>query len=455
MRSLFVRFFLSFWLIIGVTISMAAIGGFWYAERMRDAIEYFELGFEESMLEASQALETDGREGLVNWLEEFPQSYAVSVFVVDEDGRDLLDRKLPYGVQRTFRVHQRHDHHRRRDNSEPRNLRRYRPLPQLVAANGDTFTFIVSPSRIHYPLWANTDTRILLLILALIISGLVSYALGKAISRPVQKLRDATVALADGKLSVRVADSVGKRSDELGLLGRDFNTMAEKLQSAVEQQTELSRNISHELRSPLARMRVAVELARRHAGELAEFDRLNLEAERLDDLIGQILSYTRLDSGDSRETTEIDLADVVSEVAENVNFECKADGIDGVSVSASISNVPKFRGHREALVSAIENVARNAVYQSPANSIVNISLARTGDQTSIEIRDIGAGVDESELSKIFEPFYRSRQSVASEKRRGTGLGLAIAARAVHMNRGEIVALNHSEGGLLVRISLPI
>lgn len=457
MRSLFVRFFLSFWLIIGITISAAAVGGFWYAERIRDAIETFEIGFEDSMLEASEALESAGREGLTNWLKEFPQSYAVSIFVLDDRGQDLLDRELPYRVKRTFRIHQEHNHNRRRDNNEPRNLRRYRPLSQLVAANGDTYTFIVSPSRMHYPLWANADGRILLLVLALFISGLVSYALGKAISRPVRELRAATVALANGELGVRVADSIGKRRDELGLLGRDFDSMAEKLQSSVERQTELSRNISHELRSPLARMRVAVELAKRQAGELAEFDRLNREAERLDDLIGQILSYTRLESGsgNNKDATSMDLADVISEVAENVNFECKADGIDGVSVTTTFGNVSKFVGHREALVSAIENIVRNAVYQSPANSTVTIALAQEGNRASIEIRDFGPGVDEAELAKIFEPFYRSRQARAMESRQGSGLGLAIAARAVHMNRGEIVALNHSDGGLLVRILLPV
>lgn len=455
MRSLFVRFFLSFWLIIGITISAAAISGFWYAERIRDSIETFELGFDDSMLEASRALESGGRDGLTRWLEEFPQSYAVSIFVLDKDGQDLLGRELPYGVKRTFRAHQEHNHHRRRDNNEPRNLRRFRPLSQLVAANGDAYTFIVSPSRMHYPLWENADARILLLVLAILISGLVSYALGKAIARPVRELRAATVALADGDLTARVADSIGKRRDELGLLGRDFDSMAEKLQSSVERQTELSRNISHELRSPLARMRVAVELARRQAGELAEFDRLNIEAERLDDLIGQILSYTRLDSGYTRETTSIDLADVISEVAENVNFECKADGIDGISVSTTIGNVPKFTGHREALISAIENIVRNAVYQSPANSTVDIALARAGNHASIEIRDFGPGVAEDELPKIFEPFYRSRHSIAAERRQGTGLGLAIAARAVHMNQGTIDALNHGDGGLVVRIQLPL
>ena len=133
MRSLFVRFFLSFWLIIGITIGTAAIGGFWYSERMREAIESFELG--DSMLEASQALESDGRDGLLQWLTDFPRSAGVSIFILDERGRDILQRRPPYGVMRIFRRHREHFREHRHDSDEPRNLRRARPLPQLIAAN--------------------------------------------------------------------------------------------------------------------------------------------------------------------------------------------------------------------------------------------------------------------------------------------------------------------------------
>ena len=457
MRSLFVRFFLSFWLIIGITIGTAAIGGFWYSERMREAIESFELG--DSMLEASQALESDGRDGLLQWLTDFPRSAGVSIFILDERGRDILQRRPPYGVMRIFRRHREHFREHRHDSDEPRNLRRARPLPQLIAANGDTYTFVVAPSHLPSAIWASADARLLLLILALIISGLVSTALAKAISRPVQKLRDATIALSDGDLDVRVADSIGRRRDELGMLGRDFDAMAEKLQTAVLQQTELSRNISHELRSPLARIRVAIELAKRQAGELGEFERLEREAERLDNLIGQILSYTRLESGSVRDTTTVDLADVISEVAENVNFECRADGIEGVKVTTGPIAAIELNGHRDALVSAIENTVRNAVHHSPPEGEVSITLARSDDDAVIEIRDQGPGVDDGDLNNLFEPFFRTRQSAESEKNDGTGLGLAIAARAVQLNGGAISASNHrvagSVNGLIIKIVLPV
>lgn len=453
MKSLFVRFFLSFWLIIGITIGAAAIGGFWYAERMRDAIDNFELG--DSMLDASAALDTNGRAGLAGWLSDFPQSRAITIFVLDERGHDILERRIPPGISRMFRRYRQHNHNYRHDRDGPSNLRRARPLPQLVTASGDTYTFFVVPSRVPEAILGSADARVLLLIFALLASGLVSYALASAISRPVRKLRDATVALADGDLNVRVADSIGQRRDEVGMLGREFDSMAEKLQRAALQQAELSRNISHELRSPLARMRVAVELAKRQAGELAEFDRLDVETERLDSLIGQILSYTRLDVAPHQDPVPVKVDDLISEVVENVNYECKAEGIAGVSVAFDIVATPTVFGHSGALVSAIENILRNAVRHSPPNSDVTISLDQKGDEAIISIADHGPGVDEDDLAKLFEPFFRTRKSAESERDHGTGLGLAIAERAVRMNGGRIDARNGVDGGLLVRIFLPI
>jgi len=453
MKSLFVRFFLAFWLIIGITIGAAAIGGFWYAERMRDAIDNFEIG--DSMLDASAALDAGGREGLADWLKDFPQSRAITIFVLDERGHDILERRIPTGISRMFRRHRQHFEDFRHNRDEPINLRRARPLPQLVSVSGDTYTFFAMPSRVPDAILGRADARLLLLMFALLASGLMSYALASAISRPVRKLRDATVALADGDLNVRVADAIGERRDEVGMLGREFDSMAEKLQRAAQQQTELSRNISHELRSPLARMRVAVELAKRKAGKLPEFDRLDVEAERLDSLIGQILSYTKLDVTPHQDAEIVRLDGLISDVVENVNYECKAEGIVGVSVTFDTVAIAMMRGHPGALVSAIENILRNAVRHSPPNSEVTIRLSQEDNEATIEVADQGCGVDQDDLPRLFEPFFRTRKSAESERDHGTGLGLAIAARAVRMNGGRIEAQNNLAGGLIVRIYLPI
>ncbi|MGI9203633.1 MAG: HAMP domain-containing sensor histidine kinase [Woeseiaceae bacterium] len=452
MHSLFLRFFLSFWLIIGIIIGAAATGGFWYAEKVQEAIEHFEL--DDRLLAASSALESGGRAGLTKWLRDFPETRGITLYVIDDQGNDLLDRPLSTRISGTVRRHREFQRSRPSGRDDPRNLRRSRHLPQLIAANGNSFTFFVSTSRIRDAIWGATDVRLLLLIFALLVSGAVSYALASAIARPVRKLRSATVTLADGDLDVRVANSIGNRRDELGMLGRDFDTMATNLQRAAQQQTELSRNISHELRSPLARMRVAVELARRKAGELSEFARLDDEAERLDELIGQILSYTKLDALPQKGNVKIDVAEVVAEVAENVNFECRSDSARGVSVHTSASSAISIPGHYEVLVSAVENVVRNAVRHSAPGSQVTISVDAETHNVRIEICDAGPGVQPEEIPRLFEPFFRTRESAEADGNGGTGLGLAIARRAVELHNGEITARNREEGGLCVVIKLP-
>ena len=451
MHSLFLRFFLSFWLIIGITIGAAATSGFWYAERVQDAIDHFEL--EDPLLAGSSALETGGRTGLTNWLRSYPATRGITLYVIDDDGKDILDRPLSGRISGAVRRHQEFQRSRSPGRNDPRNVRRSRHLPQLVGANGDTFTFFVSTSRIREAIWGATDVRLLLLTFALLVSGAVSYALASAISRPVRQLRSATVTLADGDLDVRLANTIGNRRDELGMLGRDFDTMATKLQRAARQQTELSRNISHELRSPLARMRVAVELARGKAGELSEFSRLDDEAERLDGLIGQILSYTRLDS--TAKPAPLDLEDVVQEVVENVNYECRADGMDGVDVQSKIDASPTNSRDRGAIASADENVLRNAVRHSPPQQAVTLTLRQSGNEAVIDILDQGPGVDDAALGHLFDAFYRTRRSVEDLEDRGTGLGLAIAKRALNSNDGSIAASNAADGGLLVTLRLPL
>ena len=450
MRSLFLRFFISFWVLIGIIVGGAAISGFLYAERLQATIEDFEVG--ESMLEASAILASGGREALVGWMRELPRDDGVIVFIVDADGRDIAGRDVPFAVERYFQRHQARLHTDRVGEVDQRSHRRYRRLPHLTAPNGDVLTMLVTPARSRNSFMNWPNAQYWLLAFALLASGFVSYALAATFSRPVHKLRDATVALADGNLDVRVGDALGKRRDELGMLGRDFDAMAEKLQRAAEQQTELSRNISHELRSPLARMRVALELARRKSGELKELDRLEMDAERLDSLIGQILSYTRLDSDLSTSGEPVDLHDLLSEVIENVEFEYGNPG--RISIAALPEPGTVVHGRRGALISAFENVLRNAMRHGAEAGTVSIDTTVNADNLAITIADDGAGVAEEDLPRLFEPFFRTKASAESGANSGTGLGLAIAERAITLHDGRIEAMNGESGGLVVRITLP-
>jgi signal transduction histidine kinase len=450
MRSLLIRIFVSFWLIIGITIGVAAVAGFYYAERVRSEMDSFE--FDDTILEASAALASDGRQGLAAWLRQAPASRNVTIYIIDANGRDILGRELPRYLEQ--KLHRHETHMPRRTHSDPANLRRARPLSQLVSRDGETYTVLLSRPHHAHGYWEGAPGGSLLLILALIVSGVVSYLLARAISKPVRQLRHATVSLAGGNMNSRVASSVGKRRDEFGMLARDFDAMAEKLQHAAAQQTELSRNISHELRSPLARLRVAMELAKRKTGELPEFDRIDDETERLDRLIGQILSYTRMESGSQSKPASIDIGDLVQEVVENVNFECRAEGYERVSVETRLEASPMVTGYADALTSAIENIVRNAVRHSPPNQKVTVRVAEEpGDIAIVEVADDGEGVAADELPHLFQPFFRTRSATADSRKRGTGLGLAIAERAVKLNGGSVSARNRESGGLIVTIRL--
>jgi signal transduction histidine kinase len=451
MRSLFLKFLVSFWLVIGLIIGAAAIGGFLYAEQLQRTIEDFEIGG--SMQVASAALENGGRKGLEEWRDSTPRDDGVGILILDSEGRDISGRRIPFAAERMFERHKaRLERYRRSgDVDGDGNFRRSRFLPQLTGPDGRVYTMLVAPVRAPEAFWSNQDIRVLLFVFALLTSGLVSYGLASAFSRPVRKLRDATVELAEGNLDIRVAESMGNRKDELGMLGHDFDAMAEKLQRAAERQIELTRNISHELRSPLARMRVAVELARRKAGEMPEFQRLEDDAERLDSLIGQILSYTKLDAEAEKEPSPFDLPDVLNEVAENVNFEC---GDDRVTVTGADTRT-EIRGYRGALASAVENVVRNAVRHGSGNGGVTIRTVAGDGNVVIEVIDDGPGVAGEDLARLFEPFFRTRDSAENDGNGGTGLGLAIARRAVELHQGRIEAMNGENGGFVVRITLPL
>ncbi len=451
MQSLTVRIFLSFWAIIVILIGLAAIAGYAYSERLREAVE--NLDNDESALAASRALESGGEAGLVDWLRSRSGAAPLTIYIVDQSGRDLLGRDLPRriaGMLRRFESRRPPWHERR---GRPPNLRAPNPLPQLVGPDGAVYSLIVTPKRNPWRAWISERAGPAFFAIALLISAAVSYALAHAIARPVRRFREATVAIADGKLDTRVAASMRNRRDEIGKLAHDLDAMASRLEASAAQQTELTRNISHELRSPLARLKVALELARRQAGDLPEFERIDRESERLDDLIGQILSYSRLHVRTDETPGPLDAAGVLREAVDNANYECRSSGAAGVSVRLSGDEAAPVAGFESSLASAFENILRNAIRHSPENGVVGAHVETDAERVSIRIEDQGSGVPEASLESIFEPFYRAPDATA-EGLPGTGLGLAIAERAIAQNGGTIRAQNAAEGGLVIEISLP-
>ncbi|MDJ0918516.1 MAG: ATP-binding protein [Woeseiaceae bacterium] len=443
MRSLLMRFFLAFWLIIALTITTAATLGFLYAERARASLENFEVS--EAMLDASDSLERQGREGLVDWLESLPSVTTSIVFVLDENDKDLLGRKVPLPVQQVIRRFERFGGMRPPRWRDRNNVRPARPFTQLVGPDGDTYTLVVLPPQNAVSRWVTDRSRLTFVILLLLVSGGVSYLLARAISKPILRFRESTVAIAGGDLDTRIPDTVEKRKDEIGALAQDFNRMARKLQLAWQRQGELTSNVSHELRSPLARLKVALELARRKTGELPELDRIDAEAERLDALVGQLLTFSKLDADMSGDRETINLAELIESVIDDVRFENAGKDI---AIEFEGDDNIELKAHAGALRSAVENVIRNAVIHGGDN--VQVSLTKEDDQALISVQDSGGGVADDDLKHLFDPFYRS---TASKDKEGAGLGLAIAARALSMHEGKIKAQN-TEQGLRVDLTLP-
>jgi two-component system sensor histidine kinase CpxA len=295
------------------------------------------------------------------------------------------------------------------------------------------------------------------LAVSIIVAGLFSFLLARSLSKPFLQLRMATRQFAGGALATRVGFILERRRDEIADLGWDFDTMAERIEALVDAQQRLLRDISHELRSPLARLNVALELARQRSGENNgnALDRIERESERLNELISELLTLTLLESGTEKiEKTPIDLEHLVESIVEDSNFEAR-DRNRLVQIDMSKKIV--VNGSEEMLRRAIENVIRNAIRYTEEATVVEVSLfAKVVDDQQaaiVRVRDHGPGVPEASLSEVFKPFYR----VEDDRGRltgGTGIGLAITERSVQLHGGTITVSNAEDSGLVVEMNLP-
>ena len=290
------------------------------------------------------------------------------------------------------------------------------------------------------------------LLTSIIVSGIVCFAFARYLASPLQRMRAATHRLKEGDLTARAAAGLEGRQDEIGDVVRDFDAMAERIELLMQAQRQLLSDISHELRSPLARLNVALELARRTSGEAAgaHLARIEGEAERMNDLIGRLLALSKAETVGQRHAEEFDLEEILQQVTDDARYEANRTG---TSVELTVTGSLRLRGDPVLLASAIENVVRNAVKYAPPDSKVEVTATVSDGHARVVVRDHGTGVAEAELERVFLPFHRvdaSRDRMSG----GTGLGLSIAQRAIASQGGTIKAANAAGGGLEVIITLP-
>ncbi|HET6488983.1 MAG TPA: ATP-binding protein [Syntrophales bacterium] len=318
--------------------------------------------------------------------------------------------------------------------------------------------FYVMVAEIPHPLGMEPFMILIRLLVVLTVSGLICYVLARYLTAPILGLGAAVKRFASGDLSVRVGPALGNRNDEISRLALDFDSMAERIESLLTSQRVLLRDISHELRSPLSRLHVALELCRTGCGPevVRNLDRIEREAGRLNEMIEELLTLNRVESGISGlGQTRIDLARLIQEVSEDADFEARSLNRRVAILSREECSID---GSEDLLRRAIENVARNAVRYTAEGSVVDISLRRIQGNGNprglITIRDHGRGVPEESIPHLFKPFYRADHGRDRESG-GAGLGLAITEAAIRLHNGTVRAKNAGDGGLIVEITLPI
>jgi two-component system sensor histidine kinase CpxA len=450
MKTLFLRIFFSFWiaqalfvvLAILVTVAFRPRASTWEALRatvMNDSVNAYEEG---------------GQQQLKQYFDNLYATQHVRGYLFDEHEMELTGRGAPEWAIRVASGGRR----------QPRDgfLFPAPPVQRDSRASSDgkhTYTVVLGLPPGPRVFIGPRGVPFTGLIIGVITSGLVCYLLAWFLTKPIVRLRTAARQLAAGDLTVRTGVHGGRRRDEVAGLMRDFDAMAERLETLLKAQSRLLNDISHELRSPLARLNVALGLARQRVGvEGADMlDRIELEASRLNELIGRILTLARLEDGEQLVAqTPVPLDELVASIAEDAEFEAQARRCH---VRASIAPGSwKVRGNPSLLHSAIENVVRNAIRYTQEGSSVDVELSGEEwagvHEATLRVHDSGPGVPADALEKLFQPFYRLDEA-RGRQTGGVGLGLAITERAVRFHGGKVKAFNREGGGLTVEIRLPL
>lgn len=452
LRSLFLKIFLWFWLTIGVLIAVSVLVIIWtesepLTQRWMDLRENAITVYLQTAIEL---YENEGAEKFRELLRRLSRNTSVEVVVYDERQQEITGfaplpnaQKLAAMVSPVRRTVM--------ENSGQGALTAH----LVTSQSGKQYVFVAQPPKLplvffRVPFGVRMTRGLAIFVMA----GLLCFLLARYLTAPVGKLRDATRRLAAGDLSARVHAKDEKRRDELIELGQDFDAMAERMEGLLNAQKRLLSDISHELRSPLTRLSVALELARTQANAdvLPMLNRIGRESERLNELIGQLLTLSKLESQpNTGSNAPVNLTQLVRDIVADADFEAQSKQRRVLLHQAAEA---RLAGSGELLRRAIENVVRNAIRYTPEGASVDVELRTQPREAVIIVRDHGVGVPEAALSDLFRPFYR----VADARDRqtgGIGLGLAITERAIKLHNGSIKAANAAGGGLVIEMRLPL
>jgi signal transduction histidine kinase len=438
MRTLFTKILLWFLLTVIVTFTVTFYVSSIFVRSRQP--EFSRFTFE--LREARAAWEMDGSSGLTRFLARLRDATGADAGLTDANGHDVLTgRDWSKEIKNPARG--------------PRGLLPFVPFVRIESGRGFTavtlsrdkkYYFVATypvrdPNREGWSVQVPSQTWWMLGIFAIL-----CYGFARQLTSPLRKMQKTIERFGRGDFTARVNS---RRADELGQLGRAVDQMAERIESLLKSQRRLLQDISHELRSPLARLGVAVELARGGGDPDTAFSRIEREADRLNVLVGELIQVTRAEGDPAGLTTEsVRLDELVRMIVDDVHIEAERHRI---SLDLDVCEA-EMEGSPELLRRAIENIVRNAIRYSPDGGRVQVTLKRAGQLYRVAVRDFGSGVPEKSLVQIFDPFYRVEED-RGRTSGGVGLGLAIAKRAVELHHGLIRASNQRPG-LLVEIDLP-
>jgi len=459
MTKTYLKIFIGFWLINIVTILLHNIWEHWFdLGPANELVQYDDNPYDQFAIRALNATISS----TINWeidairigVGSAPEYIFGRVFIIDSNGKDLRNREIPEKIQEILSHLAPMTPFYKTSEEEQTYAGRYIILPDGNPIRIVSFSTPSYGRRVLWQLYFIRNWQFFLI--SILISGTVCFVFARHMSRDFRALRNATNDIAKGDLSVRLGPKLGNRKDEIAELGRDFDNMAARLEKSMHEQKRLIKDVSHELRSPLARIQVALGIAQQKTispDVATQLDKVSNAADYLNDIITTILSFPTTEADSWELSDVIDIKMLVESISNDFTDEAQQKQVKIDFQSETDEALVATYGN--TLIGVFENILRNALHYTYSNSTITVTICKTPDHhCSITIADEGPGVPEKELTDIFEPFYRTDQA-RDRASGGYGLGLSIAQRTIELHKGTIIASNRKDkSGLSMAVTLP-